>query len=221
MRTKTLLLTAAFVAAGVATSMAQVYSQNVVGYVNKSIPLKTGAALTYAILANPLNGTNNNINTVIPTAPEGSQLFKFSGGLFESPETFITGAGWIPGTAELLPGEGFFIAVDNAVAANPTTLTFVGEVPQGNLSTPVPNGYSIKASPVPQEGGVTGVLGLTPASESQIFTWNIADQRYNDPFTYIDGAGWIPSDPVIPVGEGFFLLNPGGAFNWTRNFTVQ
>lgn len=221
MRTKTLLLTAAFVAAGVATSMAQVYSQNVVGYVNKSIPLKAGATLTYAILANPLNGTNNNINTVIPTAPEGSQLFKFTGGTFESPETFITGVGWIPGAVELLPGEGFFLAVDNAVAPNPTTVTFVGEVPQGNLSTPVPNGYSIKASPVPQEGGVTGVLGLTPVSESQIFTWNVVNQSYNDPYTYIQDVGWIPSDPVIPVGEGFFLLNPGGAFNWTRNFTVQ
>src|SRR6478672_7317898 len=38
MRTKTLLLTAALAAVGVSSSMAQVYSVNVVGYVNKSVP---------------------------------------------------------------------------------------------------------------------------------------------------------------------------------------
>ena len=50
MRTKTLLLTAALSAAGIATSMAQVYSANAVGYVNKLIP--TG----FSMIANPVFG---------------------------------------------------------------------------------------------------------------------------------------------------------------------
>ena len=47
MRTKTLLLTAALSAAGIASSMAQVYSVNAVGYVNT--PLVTG----FNLISNP------------------------------------------------------------------------------------------------------------------------------------------------------------------------
>ena len=74
MRTKTLLLTAALSAAGLATSMAQVYSVNAVGYVNVSVP-----ANSYAIVGVPLNGTNNSLNTTMPL-PAGyadTTIFRF------------------------------------------------------------------------------------------------------------------------------------------------
>src|SRR5512139_1316589 len=61
MRTKTLLAMAAMSVAA-ATSWAQVYSVNAVGYVNVTIPAD-GAKL--ALLANPLNGTNNQLNTIL------------------------------------------------------------------------------------------------------------------------------------------------------------
>src|SRR5258707_15596446 len=55
MRTKTLFLTAAFSAAGMATSMAQtVYSVNIVGYIN--LPIVHGLSL----VANQLNASPNN-----------------------------------------------------------------------------------------------------------------------------------------------------------------
>ncbi len=59
MRTKTLFIVAAALAAGLATSVAQqnVYSQNVVGYVNKVF---TGGG-NYTAIANPLNTTNNTL----------------------------------------------------------------------------------------------------------------------------------------------------------------
>jgi hypothetical protein len=201
--------------------MAQVYSVNAVGYVNKSIPKKVGAALTYALLANPLNGTNNNINTIIPSAPDGTLLYKFSGGTFVDPETYFTGVGWIPGSFELPPGEAFFVALDNAVATDPTVMTFVGEVPQGTLVNAMANGYSMRSSIVPQAGGITTDLGLSPTPDSQIYLWNLVNQSYDDPFTYFEGVGWIPSEPNIPVAEGFFYLNTAAAFNWTRNFSVN
>src|SRR6267378_4268086 len=70
MRTKTLLCAAAL-AAGVVSSMAQsnVYSLNVVGYVNK--PFKNGL---YTLVSNPLNGTNNTLNTILPNAPNFSKI---------------------------------------------------------------------------------------------------------------------------------------------------
>jgi len=73
MRTKTLLLTAAVLAAGLGASMAQsVFSVNAVGYVN--VPLLHG----YNLISNPLNGTNNLISTVIPSAPDSSILYHFN-----------------------------------------------------------------------------------------------------------------------------------------------
>ena len=63
MRTKTLLSTAALLAAGVATPMAQssnVYSLNVVGYVN--VPVYGGGQ--YNMICNPLNNANNNITNL-------------------------------------------------------------------------------------------------------------------------------------------------------------
>src|SRR5437763_15367210 len=61
MRTKTLLLTAAVLAAGLGASVAQtVFSVNAVGYVN--VTIKPG----YNLICNPLNGSNNVISTVMP-----------------------------------------------------------------------------------------------------------------------------------------------------------
>src|SRR5262249_34530172 len=124
MRTKTLLLIAAFGAAGVATSMAQVYSVNAVGYVNKTIP-KGG----FAMVANPLDagGTNNAVRALFKGVPDGFQVFfydttagKYKTATFDdlSGDFIGDGAGQI-----VLPGQGVF-------AKNPTTsdvtVTFVG-----------------------------------------------------------------------------------------------
>lgn len=223
MRTKALLLTAALGAAGIATSMAQVYSVNAVGYVNVSVPLAAAPkVLTYAMLSNPLNGTNNNINTILPSVPDGSQVFRFTTGAgFNILETYYLGVGWDPGTTELPPGEGFMMVLDNVVSPNPTTVTFVGEVPQGNLTNAVPTGYSVKSSIVPQAGSLSAVLGFDPPSDTQVFKWNIAAQTYPIIYTYFGGGLWDPSEPTVEVAEGFFILNPGSGFQWGRSFTVN
>src|SRR5215472_170391 len=74
MRTKALLCAAAM-AAGALTSMAQsnVYSLNVVGYVNYPF-----TAFNYTLINNPLDNTNNDLNTIIPTAPDGSTVALWS-----------------------------------------------------------------------------------------------------------------------------------------------
>jgi hypothetical protein len=42
--------------------------------------------------------------------------------------------------------------VCSSALTGPATVTFVGEVPAGSLSNPIPKGFSIKASQVPQAG---------------------------------------------------------------------
>src|SRR5881394_4637 len=169
MRTKTLLLTAALCAAGIATSKAQaVYSVNAVGYVNTSL------GKGFNLVSNPLDNKatdGNKIKNLFASLPAGAQVFYFDGSKYSiaSVDEFT---GEITGDAAdtvLAPGNGVFVRVDAA-----TTVTFVGEVPAGSLSNPIPKGFSIKASQVPQAGKVTTDLGFPTAAGDQIFIFDTA-----------------------------------------------
>jgi len=213
-----LLAAAAFVAAGIASSMAQsnVYSLNVVGYVNRSFP-----AFQFVMVNNPLQASNNTLNAIMPTAPDGTSVFKWNVAnqdLDATVPTFITGSGWTP-NGTVSPGEGFFVA-----SGADFTNTFVGEVRQGALSTPLVGNSAFEAigSQVPVGGTITSVLTGYPATDGDtIFPWSVANQDL-DPTTstFVVGPGWTPNINV-GVGDGFFLSRAGGPVNWVRNFTVQ
>jgi hypothetical protein len=82
MRTKTLLIVAAALAAGIVSSQAQVYSQNVVGYAN--IPTPTGNA-NYLLTCPFVIGVSNGANEIWPVPntsnglPDGSLLSIWDG----------------------------------------------------------------------------------------------------------------------------------------------
>jgi hypothetical protein len=219
MRTKALLLAAALTAAGIASTLAQsnVYSLNVVGYVNVTVP--SG----FSLIANPLQASDNTISNLFNSSnPQGSTVFTWNGSFFAANKLDEFGGGWDIPSLDLSPGKGFFI--NNAGAA--FTNTFVGEVLQGALTNTPSAGYSVIASKVPQAGFVQD-LGLTPVLGDSIYLWNgsffVAIKL--DEF----GGGWDTSssfvvDPVkgpqINVGQSFFYQNPTGGATWVRNFTV-
>jgi hypothetical protein len=212
MRTKTILLAAAVFAAGLGTSLAQspVYSVNAVGYVTKNL------VPSYNLLANPLNGTNNNLNTIIPVCNEDSFILRWDPNLqtFSDPANYIGGA-WDPNLT-LNPGEGFFLFN----AANATNITFVGEVPQGNLTNRISANYSLISHIVPQSIGLSAAgVSFPPAEDDFILFWLPALQTYSDPYNYIGGA-WDP-EPIPAVGEAFFYNTTAGARNWVRGFSVN
>ena len=106
MRTKTLLLTAALCAAGIATSKAQVYSVNAVGYVNTA--LKPG----YNLISNPLDNKAANGNTIanlFASLAPGTQFFVFDGTKYTLAD--VPGAGltvvwsWTREGADLTPNQ--------------------------------------------------------------------------------------------------------------------
>jgi hypothetical protein len=212
MRTKTLLAAAAILAAGLASSLAQsnVYSLNVVGYANVTLP--TG----FTMVGNPLQGTNDGINTVLPNVPLGTLLYKFNGS-FGSPAEFAgVGVGWDTPSMTLAPGEGAFIQVPSA-----TTVTFVGEVIQGNTTNAMPSGFSIRASKVPQAAGLTSTLAFPAVAGDFIYFFNKATQSYTGGvYESAGGNLWDPSEPTPEVGQAFWVQK-GAAANWIRNFTVQ
>ena len=214
MRTKTLLIAAAALAAGLACSQAQnVYSANVVGYVNLTISGSAGGKFT--MIANPLNTTNNTLDGVLNNAnvPIPCDFYRWNGSGFDIATYF---GSW-SFNHSLAPGEGGFILTDTSF-----TNTFVGEVLQGALTNPFPGPaiYSIRSSKVPQTA-TTDVLGLdddlSPADN--VYQWNYATQSF-DIKTYFGSPGSWDSLPTIKVGESVFLYT-GGAGSWNRNFTVN
>jgi hypothetical protein len=225
MRTKTLLLATAIGAVGIATSMAQVFSQNAVGYYNKDLPQG------FSLLANQFNNGANDISTVIPTALDGTIVLTWN----ESTQQFTDGDvyfdpdGWFdigsgdPSATVLAPGGSFFV---NSPAA--TTLTFVGEVPEGdNLTVTMPPGFSFKSQPTPQELALDSAGDAIPPNDGDIILFWLGSS-YNDGFVYFEGDGaWFDigsGDPVSPtpeVGQGFVYNNAGADVNWTRSFHVN
>lgn len=211
MRTKALLGLAAL-AAGAMTAAAQssVYSLNVVGYYN--IPVEANKLV---MIANQLNTTNNTLDALLPSGPPGALLYKFNGSyaVYAFDDADMK---WTPAeNATLNPGEGAFF---NSPVA--TTLTFVGEVLQGNLTNTLPiNALALRSSMVPQAGTATalGILGEAGdllyqyANGYTVFAFDDADMK------------WTPSEPELKVGEAFFYQkSPVATQNkWIRNFTVQ
>lgn len=218
MRTKTLLLIAAVSAVGAATSMAQVYSVNAVGYVNKTIP-----ANGFAMISNPLTAATNTIDALFAGVPNGTQIYKYTPGTGYASGTYddLDGSFGAFGATQLLPGEGVFV---RNPGGTPLTVTFVGEVPQGNLTVPMVAGFQIVSSKVPQAGTAADLKFPSKAADGltagdQVYKFNPTSQSY-DTATYDDlDDNW--DKPVsFDVGEAVFvkLAKP---VTWTRQFSVN
>ena len=221
MRTKMLLLSAAAVAAGLLSASAQVYSVNVVGYVN----LVTTNQWT--MLNNPLNNvvagtTNNTIQGVLSNAPTTSLFYYWTGTGFGN--TLKNGANWLV-NRPLAPGGGGLLKLPGAGPFLYTNV-FVGEVLQGNLQVPYvgggtpSGGYSLISSKVPQAGTLE-VLGLTSniVGQATLYKWRGTPAGYNTFLKIAAGTSFLGS-PTVNVGEAFILFTTNQG-NWNRSFSVQ
>jgi hypothetical protein len=190
MRTKALILSAALVAAGVASSMAQsnVYSLNVVGYVNLTV------GVGYNLISLPLQSADvtSSINSVLTNSspnfiPFGAQAIEWNPTLskFALPQ-FAGGDGnWYDSgfttlqTNGLPPGEGFFLfipTVANQISGNGYgysnyTITVVGTVLQGTNSITENTGYGFYGNFEPVSGDLT-TNGFPVVDNSFLYTWN-------------------------------------------------
>jgi len=217
MRTKTLLLTAALVAAGAASSMAQVYSVNAVGYINLSVPKG------FSIIGNQLNATpNNQVQYVFGNLPQATTLYVYdnASGHFSINSYDTDFQAWDAPDQVIGPGTGVFI-LNSGSAYN---VTFVGEVPQGTLNTSMGHGFNLVASQVPQGGLLQTGLGYIPSSTGG---GDVVYQYVNSTGHYLissydsDFASW-DVEPTLAVGEGAYIFRGAtGAATWSRTFTVN
>ena len=205
------------------SAQSNVYSLNVVGYVNVPVPAN------YSILANPLKaGVTNGANEIM-TPIDGQQILTWNGAGYDF-SSYDTGyGGWIkdltgtPGTPPSLPpGKGFFFYNPGAA----TTVTFVGEVvpaPATTNSIALGAGYSLVGSALPVSGPVTSSSVNLPVIDGfQMLLWNGTGYTFR---SYDSGyGGWIsdltgtPSTaPSVNVGQGFWYFNPAGTTNWSQS----
>jgi hypothetical protein len=218
MRIKTLALTAAALAAGVASSMAQnVYSLNVVGYMNVAVP--SG----FSIIANQLDAPTNTIASLLTGVPENTLLYKFANGAYTIASYAQDDDGnlvWDQPNLTLAPGEAAFIRNPGAQY----TLTFVGEVRQspsgGQLRTPLVAGFNLVSSQVPQQGQLDTVLGFPPVENDLVYLFRAGQYVISSYAQDDDGNLVWDRIPSPNVGEGFFVRT-GAARNWDRTFTVN
>jgi hypothetical protein len=238
MRTKTLLCAAAL-AAGVVSSMAQsnVYSLNVVGYVN----YKLNGSFAYNLIVNPLNNANNNITnlfTGLPSSQDGSAIARWNPNISDfQPDTYTydgAGAVWRKNGGsdtsgfQLKPGEAVFYINQGGDLTN----TYVGEVVQGPYTNTLVGGFAYNAvgSSAPLGGNFTNsIAGLVPGDGDNILIWNVATTDIDPVYAVYDQAGHVWRDPSsnpnpninVAPGQGFFYVNQNANNVWVRNFTVQ
>jgi hypothetical protein len=240
MRTKTLLIAAAALAAGVITSQAQnVYSANVVGYVNLTI--KPGYNLLTAQLVD--SSASTSINVILTNSADltdGSTFFAWNDGA----QDFTEAANWVSGASggpAWYNGDYSDFAADTAargisffiynVGTSDATMTLVGEVPQGTNNASVPPANSFLADFVPASQEIK-TNGFPIATYSTLQTFNPVTQDYNEALNGVGpadgGPDWYNGDfsaVVIfapAVGQGFLYNNPNSLSDpWTRVFTVN
>jgi hypothetical protein len=205
---KTLLIAAAALVAATVSTEAQVYSANIVGYVNVTLP--AGALV---LTSNPLDNGTNTANDLLGSLPNKSSIQVWNGSGFTLyPKT---SAGFSPNPS-LPVGTGFFVK-----AATAYTNTFVGNVvpaPGGHQSTNTfPAGALVLVgSTLPVAGTFndvgTNTLNLiaTLPNKSSVQIWN------GSGFTLYPktSAGFSPN-PTLSVAQGFFVKS-ATATNWVQ-----
>ena len=234
MKSKTLLIAAASLAAGVMAASAAVYSQNIVGYVNVVLPGNG----QYTLIANPLDDGNGNHSTNILSAalPGGtaavrSTLFYYNGG----PNNISKLAGGWGSDVQLPPGVGFYIRNGAPGAGAPDiTNTFVGSVVANSGTTVtniILNGFNLLGSKIPIAGNIAN--GGTPGGDanldfgteiysistgaglSKIQTWNTATQSPQNVSKIFASGNW-GSTVSVGVAQGFWLIATSPSTNYVQ-----
>ena len=207
MRTKTTILSAVALAAGLLSASAQVYSANVVGYYNVAVP-----SHKYALISNQLTNSLNDVNVVLGSGcisdaagANNTVLYFWNGGGYVSYQYF-TGAdadnyflasgstsGWYDPTGvkaveKVKQQTGHFLYNPAPVGL---TNTFVGQVPQGSFARTIKVGFDTYSIVPPVSTNVDNTFASYPGTSDPAGANNDVLYIYNNgysSFQYFTGA---------------------------------
>lgn len=234
---KKTLLIAASLAAGVISSLAQSpYSQNIAGYVNRTLP----GGNTYVQINAPFLAGTNTVEALMPAIKNGDKISFWNGNSY----TTLTYAGanfdgqghaWADSQGNgqkspLINPSRAFVYQNNGTAV---TNTFCGYVPTTNSVTiPGEHAYTLLVSAIPISGALDSPglsLPFQPGDKVFVgigdryraFTYQGANfDGYGHAFT--DESGQAQSAPVIQVGQAFFYQNnQASAETWNQGLKFQ
>ena len=227
---KTLLMAAAALAAGVISIQAQVYSQNIVGYVNQNL---VGG---FNLVIPPVSASSSNTITAegaFPCLVSGDVLYlwRANGSGFDI--AYFNGIGdWYDGvTFAAIPvpsvrmGGGVFYQNNSG---STETNTYVGSVITSN-TVPFVGGFNMTGCTTPVGTSIESTnVSLPFTSGDVVFLWKADGSGYNicyynGPGDWYDGVTFAPiSVPNVSVGLGFYYQNnSGNSTNWTQKVIVQ
>jgi hypothetical protein len=187
-------------------NVARAAQVNAVGYVNASYP--NG----YVLIANQVSNRENQVDQIYPFVAEGTRLVKFDGQNWLTNE-FIAGSWMIPDMT-LSPGEAALLRSPGA-----WTHTWAGSILQGELKVFIPAGVSLRSSLIPQSGKLSQVLRFPEVVGTRIYRVDNTTGLWLLRATCTE-TGWEPEEPVLNVGEGFYVEAPR-EFVWSRTFVVN
>lgn len=183
---------------------AQVYTQNIVGYIN--LHLYAGDNL----IANQLLSGNDTLNNLFQyQIPDGSTFTKWDAtqSQYLPVSTYHSATGWDINYGLTLGEGGLFHA------STDFTNTFVGSVwPGFNINSTLPDfgqpaindsGLFLLSCLVPLGANFYEVVGRDPSNGESVTTLNPVSQVYSTT-TFLDGM-WNNGAPVLAVGQSAFF----------------
>lgn len=243
---KTLLIAGAALLASVIASQAQVYSQNIVGYVNVQVP-----SLNFVLIANQLDTGSNTLNNVFQSGlVDGATTVNIWTGTsyhqyaYYAPGDLDATGGWYDYNT-LAPATGVMFPVGTSAfmrgGGTATTVTTVGNVLTGTNTLPIAVGPGLHFNFMSylQPLGSTSPDSLNlPSNPSvadgndKILLWtgsNYYQTAYYAPGDLDANGGWYDYNTLVritngspvwpPAGIGFVYQNNSGVSQvWTNVF---
>ncbi len=179
-------------------------SVNIIGYASRTL------VPGFCMIANPLRSPSPTVSQLFRGWPDGTRASRFDIATMRLSENVLKNGAWTNPNDRLSPGEG-------ALFFNPTSdykgFSFVGEVKLSDLSLPIPAGFSIRSSMVPQPGALCDDLKFPISNGDVVHVFDPDRQDYMiHPF---ENGKWTSGQPVLGVCESFWIAKdkPG---NWLR-----
>jgi hypothetical protein len=231
-----MLINAVALAVGAISSLAQTYSANIVGYVNKSLP----GSNAYSQISAPFLAGTNTVEAAMPMIKKGDKVSFWTGVSFNTLTYAGTnfdsyGHAWLDsqGNGQDSPpinqSRGFFYQNNGTAVTN----TFVGTIPMTNsITIPANHAYNLLGSAIPICDALDSAsLSLPFHTGDMVLIWT--GSHYNA-FTYqganfdglghafTDGTGQAQPTPVIQVGQAFLYQNNQDSPEiWNQSLKIQ
>lgn len=182
--------------------------EHLIGYLGLHFPAG------FKLVTFPLLRADSTVSNVFSTAPDRTEIYRYTGRRFETESTTNLNGAWSDPNFHFSLGEAYVVRSFEAWDDS-----YVGEIPQGKMKGLLPQGLSFRGPTVPQGGLLSQVLQF-PAVEGTIVS-NI-DMVTGQPVLVASytGTGWDPAEPVLYVTDGMIVETPKRLV-WSREFYVN